>query len=248
MKQIGCKDFINQIEELELGQAPDAGVKSHLQDCASCQSFYDDRLKLREMVAGLEPVEAPGDFGFRVRARLANEAGKRTSPFSIAGFGFGLPSIALATIALLVGFGLYSRFMTEASVEQPRAEAGSQPSSVSAHVASAVPEAKPANATVERSEETAQSPKSDPASSGIEQRRNLRPRRNVNSNLRRDNFVARSEITPTFPLEASEPLRVSVDYATGGSRTISVPAVSFGSEQVVARGASMVKTSARTVW
>jgi hypothetical protein len=248
MKRIGCKNFINQIEELELGQAPDAGIQAHLQVCVSCQSFYDDRLKLREMVAGLGPVEAPGDFGFRVRARLANEAGNSTSPFSIAGFGFGLPSIALAIIALLVGVGLYSRFMSEPRVEQPLAEAGSQPNSVPTRVASAVPEVKSANATVERSEQTAQSPTNDPVSTGIEQSRNLRPRRKINSNLRRDNFLARSEMTPTFPLEATEPVRVSVDYATGGSRTISVPAVSFGSEQVVARGASMVKTSARTVW
>ncbi len=68
------------------------------------------------------------------------------------------------------------------------------------------------------------------------------------TNTLRNDFVARSESAAVFPLEAAEPLRVSVDYATGGSRTISLPAVSFGSQQVVAQGASMMKTSARTVW
>jgi hypothetical protein len=69
----------------------------------------------------------------------------------------------------------------------------------------------------------------------------------VNNGIRRDQFFAKSQTSP-FSLEAAEPMRVSVDYATGGSRTISLPAVSFGSQQVVASGASMVKTSARTVW
>ena len=243
MKRIGCQSFISQIEELELGQALDAGIKAHLDVCAACQSFYDDRLKLREMVAGLGSIEAPGDFGFRLRARLANEAGKSKATVSIAGFGFGLPSVAVAIIALVLGVGLYSRFMRESGSQNAIAGAGSQ-SNAPVRVIPAVTEVKSANTTVERSD----SAKSQLAATATKQRRNPGLSKYSTSNVRRENFVARSVPTPVFPVEATEPMRVSVDYATGGSRTISVPAVSFGSEQVVARGASMVKTSARTVW
>ncbi|HKR59556.1 MAG TPA: hypothetical protein VJS64_07465 [Pyrinomonadaceae bacterium] len=239
MKRIGCKSFINEIDEIEPGQAPSASVTEHVQGCASCRGFYDDRLKLREMIAGLETVEAPGDFDFRLRARLANEPSKSAPPFSVAGFGFGLPSIALAIVALLVGVGLYTRFMTESSVEQPRAQA---PIPVASN-----PGVKLENLNAIKVVETAQTT-TDLVPIETNDRRVRRANRNVNSNIRHDDFVAKSETASMFPLEATEPLRVSVDYATGGSRTISLPAVSFGSQQVVASGGSMVKTSARTVW
>ncbi len=111
MKVIGCKTVSKEIDELESGQAPGAETQAHLQACGSCRTFYDDRQKLREMIAGLETVEAPGDFDFRLRARLANQRAERVSAFS--SFGFGLPSIALAVLALVIGVGIYMRATTD---------------------------------------------------------------------------------------------------------------------------------------
>ena len=250
MKPIGCKNFIKQIDELELGQAPAPETRTHLQECASCSSFYHDRVQLRELVAGLEKVEAPGDFDFRLRARLANESSKQEAQFSIAGLRFGLPSVALTIIALLVGVGLYSRFLTEPQSQEPGAPTVTQSSSPPAPL-----EVSPASQVNETNPPVAVSNERSTASSSellVDDNKTKRPDRRVgrdtHSNVRRENFFAKSETATVFPLEATEPLRVSVDYATGTSKTISLPAVSFGSQQVVAQGASMVKTSARTVW
>lgn len=247
MKEIGCKTVSKEIDELESGQLPGARTQSHLQDCRSCRSFYDERQKLRQMIAGLETVEAPGDFDFRLRARLANLRAEPVSAFS--SFGLGLPSIALAVLAILVAVGIYMRATSDSVGEQSLAQSG--PSKIATPISS-----KPDNPADSKSIEltvprkAAEVPSSEqPAASAKQPARSRKGNSNSNSNtVRRDDFLARSETSSVFPLEAAEPLRMSVDYATGGSRTISLPTVSFGSQQVVASGASMVKTSARTVW
>lgn len=245
MKANGCKTFSRQIDELGVGEEPSAPIKAHLQGCTSCRSFYDDRLKLRQMIGGLEIVTAPGDFDFRLRARLAQERDKSVSPFSLAGFGFGLPSIALAILAVVVGVGLYVRTTPTTPVTQlAQVENTSRDSGPNVAASGDVPEVK--NTTPGTGLVTS-TPMTQPALDVKDRRPNRRVNRNANNAVRRDQFFAKSQTSP-FPLEAVEPMRVSVDYATGGSRTISLPAVSFGSQQVVASGASMVKTSARTVW
>jgi len=246
MKEIGCKTVSREIDELESGQLPGAKTQAHLQVCGPCRSFYDDRQKLRQMIAGLETVEAPGDFDFRLRARLANLRAERVSAFS--SFGFGLPSIALVVLVILLGVGIYMRATTNSVNDMPLAQSEAPQTAAPLPVQHASP-ADPNSTELTASQEAAAITSSDQPVAPVKERvRSRKGNRSSNSNaVRRDDFVAKSE-TAMFPLEAAEPLRVSVDYATGGSRTISLPAVSFGSQQVVASGASMVKTSARTVW
>ncbi len=247
MKEIGCKTVSREIDELESGQLPGAKTQAHLQGCGSCSSFYDDRQKLRQMIAGLEAIEAPGDFDFRLRARLANLRDERVSAFS--SFGFGLPSIALAVLAILLVVGIYLRTTNDSVIEGPLAQSEAAKAAAPVAVQPAVPVGVN---SLTASRDALTSSDQTPVSVAAPMRERVRSRkasRNSNSNtVRRDDFLAKSETSAMFPLEAAEPLRVSVDYATGGSRTISLPAVSFGSQQVVASGASMVKTSARTVW
>lgn len=246
MKVIGCKTFSKEIDELGLGQEPDAQTREHMQACASCRSFYDDRLKLRQMIADLGTVAAPGDFDFRLRARLANERGQTTSPFSIAGFGFGLPSIALAIVAILAGVGLYMRTMIEPPDQQPVASDTTRVTSPAAIVENSGPDPRLTGTNVAHPQDL-EAIVADQAAAPRERPRSRKGIRDGSIGVRRDDFLAKS-VPAMFPLEAAEPLRVSVDYTTGGSRTISLPTVSFGSQQVVASGASMVKTSSRTVW
>jgi hypothetical protein len=248
MNVIGCKNFNREIDELGLGEEPNATTRAHLQTCASCRGFYEDRLKLRQMIADLDPVAAPGDFSFRLRARMAKERGRTAAPFSIAGFRFGLPSMALAIVAILAGVGLYMRTMSEPQVQQSIASDAGSVVGPAALVENKGPEMKLKGTDTAQSNQNAEAIVDDQAVAGPRERpRSRKGIRNASIGVRRDDFLAKSD-TAMFPLEAAEPLRVSVDYATGGSRTISLPAVSFGSQQVVASGASMVKTSARTVW
>lgn len=247
MKEIGCKTVSKEIDELESGQLPAAKAQAHLQDCGSCRSFYDDRQKLRQMIAGLETVEAPGDFDFRLRARLANLRAARVSAFS--SFGFGVPSIALAVLAILVGLGIYMRATTTSLNDDSLAQSRAYQTAAPVTTQPASP-ADASSTELTASREATVITNSDQAAATVKERvRSRRGKRNSNSkSVRRDDFLAKSETSAMFPLEAAEPLRVSVAYATGASRTISLPTVSFGSQQVVASGASMVKTSARTVW
>ena len=247
MKEIGCKTVSKEIDELESGQLPGAKTQAHLEVCGPCRSFHNDRQKLRQMIAGLETVEAPGDFDFRLRARLANLRAERVPAFS--SFGFGLPSIALAVLVILLGVGIYMRGTTNSVNDRPLAQLETPQSAEPLPVQHASP-ADPNSIELAASQEAAGLTSSAQRVAPLKERvRSRKVNRSSNSNaVRRDDFVAKSETSAMFPLEAAEPLRVSVDYATGGSRTISLPAVSFGSQQVVATGASMVKTSARTVW
>ncbi|HET6670364.1 MAG TPA: hypothetical protein VFH15_09045 [Pyrinomonadaceae bacterium] len=248
MKVIGCKSVSKEIDELESGQLPDANVQAHLKDCGTCRNFYDERQKLRQMIAGLETVEAPGDFDFRLRARLANLRAERPSAFS--SFGFGLPSIGFAVLAILIGVGIYLRATNDSVSQQPLAKSEATKTGEPVAVRPSNPASVKSELSASASPESAGPASIEEPPTAVKQRvRTRKGNRSSNSNMvRRDDFLARSETSAMFPLEAAEPLRVSVDYATGDSRTISLPAVSFGSQQVVARGASMVKTSARTVW
>ena len=246
MRKSVCKTVSREIDELERGQEPGAMARAHLGQCGSCSDFYAGRLKLQQMIGGLETVTAPGDFDFRLRARLANERSKSASRFSTSAFGFGLPSVALALIAIVVGVGLFIRVTTDNAIQpsavgQSETRQGSEPNLNVTKIAPEAPqlETPPTN-------DIAKAVNSDQTGRVARDRKNRRGSKTTNT-LRND-FVAKSESAAVFPLEAAEPLRVSVDYATGGSRTISLPAVSFGSQQVVAQGASMMKTSARTVW
>src|SRR5712691_2849784 len=102
MRTINCRNVCREIEEADLGQQLGGLAFEHTRSCAQCLSFYEDRFKLRQLAASLGTVEAPADFDVRLRARLAKE---KPGEFAIAGFSFGLPSVALATLALLLGLG-----------------------------------------------------------------------------------------------------------------------------------------------
>jgi hypothetical protein len=67
--------------------------------------------------------------------------------------------------------------------------------------------------------------------------------------VRQDDVIASVETSPVFAVEtSSEPLKVSLDYETGVSRTISLPTLSFGSQRTLAGSKSAVKTSTKGVW
>lgn len=93
-----CKVIRAEIEESAGGAWLSRAAGEHLAACASCLGFKNERESLRRLVGGLERVEAPGDFEFRLRARMAaaNEAQRaRPSVFRLAP---GLASFALAAV------------------------------------------------------------------------------------------------------------------------------------------------------
>jgi hypothetical protein len=271
MRTAKCKSVCREIEEADHGQRLSTSVTEHLAGCPQCQSFHDERTKLRHLVASLETVAAPPDFDLRVRSRLANEKAGVYAGYFFNNLSFGFPSVALATLALIVG-GVFALRAWNASTNSAtnvqdesrdvdRSNTGKSEQSV----------------LVGKSELTLPDNKGTAATKD-ERSEILRPvqrvakRRSLNSTVaaiasskrmatkefsstpapvvKQDEAVASLETFPLILIEASsEPLRLSLDYSGGISRTISVPALSFGSEKVlVGDGLSLVKNSPKGAW
>ncbi len=96
-----CKTVCREIDEADYGESPTASAMEHLRGCGQCQRFYDERLKLRQLVGSLETVAAPSDFDLRVRSRIAN--GRVGAGFWLSNLKFGIPSVALASLVLVAG-------------------------------------------------------------------------------------------------------------------------------------------------
>lgn len=268
MRLANCKIVCREIEEAEHGENHSASVAEHLTRCGQCQRFYDERLKLRQLVASLDTVEAPADFAVRVRSRIANERSGPPSGFLFSDFNFGFPSVALVTLALVVG-GVFALRIWNAPSANITAVQTDTPESTKSEIAGELPSAESglrsnadksvSTATNEPVEKIRQDPKT----------RKRSPLRNVVASsrkgkglatmefsstaapvVRQEEAVASVETFPIFSIDTSpQPLRLSLDYSGGISRTISVPSLSFGSERVLsADGLSSIKNSSKGAW
>jgi hypothetical protein len=221
------------------------------------------------MVAGLVAVKVPADFDFRLRARLANGEGKQPAAFLIGRQAFGFPSVLLATLALLVGGGLALRVLWPStdsssivgsetpSLNQPVPQFKQNPPAETQAVVK-VPD-QIFDQTIARNKPTVARPRSLAVrSTGRTALAMTRSKDRVATKdfssgqapvVKRNDSIVGNETAAIFLIEASEPMKISLDYSTGISRTISLPPLSFGSQQVVSPGVSqMVKTSAKGVW
>lgn len=95
-----CKVFRAEIEEAADGGALSVGAGAHVKSCAACGEALRGREALRGLVRGLGRVEAPPDFEYRLRARMA-----RSKPGGGHGaFGrlFPVSGLAWAAVAVCV--------------------------------------------------------------------------------------------------------------------------------------------------
>ncbi|MBA3514287.1 MAG: hypothetical protein H0T77_07935 [Pyrinomonadaceae bacterium] len=270
MRVANCKTVCREIEEADDGQNLTASAREHLRGCGQCQRFHDERQKLRQLVASLETVAAPPDFELRVRSRLSNERDGAIGGFWFSNFTFRFPSFALATLVLVIGGVFALRVWNSPTTntisvqtatpeargpgsqrEQPpltgsgvRSNAGNQVLAVANHDSSEV------------NRRDLQLKTRSPLRSVFASSRNSRrlATREFSSTaapvVKKEEAVASLQSAPIFLIEASsQPLRLSLDYSGGVSRTISVPALSFGSERVLTGdGLSLVKNSPKGAW
>lgn len=95
-----CKAFRQESEELETGERISAAAQAHLNSCMACRTFQAERLSLRQLIGSLGPVNAPPDFDFRLRARLATAKSEGNGYFR---FAPSLKAISVAaSFALLI--------------------------------------------------------------------------------------------------------------------------------------------------
>ncbi|HUE81001.1 MAG TPA: hypothetical protein VMM84_02725 [Pyrinomonadaceae bacterium] len=235
-------------------------VLAHLRACDECQLFFEERLKLRQLVAGLGTVEAPPDFNVRLRARLANVTAERRRGIVPINFSLSVPSMVVAALLLLVGLGAGVRLLSGdkevgpvASNTQPRSDSQSNPAEPSTSgqengAKPAIGAKQPGPVVVQPAPATVVVKKTIPTE--------IRPRTAVKdfSNtpapiFRREDSIASANELPIFPIGADyQSLLVSLDDGSGKPRTISLPSVSFGSQRVLKPELAKTANETKGIW
>lgn len=274
MRNMNCRRVRREIEEVATGESMSSSATDHLKTCAECGTFREDRLKLREMLSSLGSVEAPGDFDFRLRARLANEKPGR-QPFVMRNLSVGFRSAALTAMLLLVGAALLfvslrtpSNSSLSTNNGKPPSSAvdqshnGTQPGSPTTGVVAAVSDANPAHVvdgnknlpmvekppTNKRGGNSQEQVAWHRGDTGSKRRVETQDLGSTGAKVLRPNTTDATG-SSAFPIGTSfQSLKVSLDDGRGTSRTISLPSVSFGSQRVLAQDSSPLLASARSDW
>lgn len=268
MSKTDCRNVRREIEDTATGELLSAPARAHVSDCSICATFGNEQDKLKEMVASLGTIEAPADFDFRLRARLATSRASRRDPWS--GGGFGIRSVAFASLVLLLGFIVVLVSLRSRNNELALIGEANQPASTTSEVP----------AQINKKDRDEQSPKAQievavaPAVDGSPSVDVQSSARNVSRRAGRSlsqyatarngrikatdlSATAAPLLRPTetalgssvFPLGTSyQSLKVSVDDGRGSPRTISLPRVSFGSSRVLARDPAPLVASMRDSW
>lgn len=264
MRNINCRNVRCEIEETTSDGVLSSSVTDHLMNCIACGTISREHAKLQQIVSSLGTVEAPGDFDFRLRARLVGE--KPGSARSLAPFGIGglsLPSLTVAAMLLLVaaGFvlvGLRSRLENSSSAQK---ETRTTPTEVAKSGSTDVTSNSNADQTkvagVKSPDQSAypsgkrQGGSRQPGSASVGRSNRVVALDSASTGapvLKRDQLV-QTYPTSAFPIDAAyQSLKVSVDNGRGASRTISLPTVSFGSKQSLSQGNPPLVAAAREAW
>ena len=99
MKWMECRATRQEIDEGG-GQLSGQALR-HVASCAQCLAFQNERARLRELLTSLEPVTAPADFDFRLRARIAAQTEKLGLRSFFGGFALSTPAIAVAALVIV---------------------------------------------------------------------------------------------------------------------------------------------------
>ena len=240
MSKTTCSTIRRQLDELMLGEPQSSDVSQHLSECSACRDFHEKHTKLRRIVGSLGTVNAPADFDFRLRSKLAG--GKSNGSYQLRRslwlIGRRAAAVAVAVLMVVGAFFLLRGLQNRKPLMQT-AEDNKPPS----HTVPAV------GGTVDTG--TSQSPKSTNAIATVTRhqqkekvsRKNLSvPLRNIRTLESKDEASSRATLIRVpqqtldqiFPIDASQQsLKVSLFDGRGNPRTISLPTVTFGSQRVV---------------
>jgi len=233
MRKNNCEVVRRELEELMLGEACSTAATEHLRDCASCREFHEQQTKLRQIVGSLGTVEAPADFDFRLRARLAQSNG------SVVYWPFARRGLAIAAMVLvfLIGVVVVRNVMNKRGVDyvakQPEVQEPAKP----ADVTPVVKDEKKPEQQVAVNEAPPIIKKSDGHPQTNYKKRPLSSLAISSTGAEVINGKPPLNMSAAFPIDASpQAFTVSLEDGRGNARTISVPTISFGSQRIVQRG------------
>jgi hypothetical protein len=252
-----CKAYRREIDGAADGGALSTGARAHASACRVCGDELRVRESLRALVGGLGKVEAPADFEFRLRARMAaSKAAGGRSHFGGSRWLYGFVPVAVAACFVIVSATLYFRQAartTPAGAPTAGVEAARQVATVPAPSAGA--QGGPAEPAVRGGEvvRVIPAPAASPETPRVMRKpradsRNAQAREVAARDGRRADEARHTDffgnegarvISPPFPVKASgDPLRVILRDERGAERVVPMRGVSFGSQDFLARGAS----------
>ena len=234
MRNNNCEAIRRELDELMLDGTCSTSAAEHLKECSDCREFNRTQTKLRRMVGSLGTVEAPPDFDFRLRARLASDTTSNVFHY----WPLVQRGLAIAAVVIVIAFGV---IVVRNVVNQPKevvAEKPSTPPEAPRQVESPQPPS-PTSGT----EQMAHVPTSGPDKKKGERLPQAAPKPKqltaVDFSKERAEAIpgseaANYEASTVFPIDASvEPLRLSLDDGRGNAKTISVPTIRFGSQRML---------------
>ncbi len=246
MKNINCKAVRRELDESLPFENFSAALRDHLQGCADCRDLHQRQMRLQQIVGSLETVAAPGDFDFRLRARLADARPAPSSWFRTSSV-LGIAAILVLVIAAFIGF----EFMRPGV--RPTTQASTQRESSPPIENNVLATAQPAESQPNHSESPAKHTSKEKISErpSITPRIQKRPQAVLEFSSEGAKHITQSSNQIgewlAFPIDApSQALRLSLDDSRGNARTISFPTVSFGSQRVLTNNTSQL--APKGVW
>ena len=250
-----CKIFRREIVEGFDGEMS-RGARAHAEGCRACADELRGRESLRSLVRGLGKVEAPSDFEFRLRARMAaSGVTGRRAPLRGLRLVYAFAPVAAAACFLVVSTALYLRQASRPSPAEPQPVAAAESAHAAANgrnaVTAAAGKVKESEQVSTGGRSVASAPATAPSRPTV-LRPHAAPRRSREvasrpdgraAGLQRNTAVFSVEqapvITPrgmTIALKTpSEPMRLVLRDERGAGRIVPMRAVSFGSQELIAR-------------
>ncbi len=217
-----------------LGDECSVRATQHLQECGECSEFRQKQTRLRQIVGGLGTIEAPADFDFRLRARLAHESNAAGFHLRALQWPFATKGVAVAAMLVLFVGGI---FLVRRNMVTPETAPTSGPGVA---VRSDEP-ARPIPAPTQVKEQPPVQPSVVASNDGPRKNRGERHMQPKHSLVAVDRASEGASVysdsqrqAAIFPIDASlQSLKVSIDDGHGDLRTIFVPTITFGSQRVL---------------
>jgi hypothetical protein len=257
-----CKTYRTEFEDAAHGLSDAA--RAHAASCGACGEVLRAGDSLNRILRGLERIEAPADFEFRLRARIAARKGGR-GRFQLARFGSlsGYATVAAALCVLALAASLYFKpGQRHAPLEvrnvgapairpngapRPSGQTTNAPTPVSSPPITNVTLPTPASHSRNGNSPRLVALKSVKETAGVaEGRKNLAS--NQFSELGATAIVRHLVIPVSTP---AEPLRVVLRDEKGTAHVVPMRTVSFGSQELLSREVAGARPGAKNeegVW
>lgn len=260
-----CKVYRREIEEAADAAGPlSAGARAHAALCRACGEELRARESVRALVGGLGKVEAPADFEFRLRARMAAAKADEGRGRIGGRWLYGFAPVALAACFVLVSATLYFRQMVRtpapvapavASAPAPNVEPGRAASvnvqgrtNESTYAGGEVVKAStPAVAVAAAPKVRKAAYKPSARAAQMREVASVGGQRAVSAQNTLVGSVTGAQVIHLSVKTSAEPLRVILRDERGAERVVPLRSVSFGSQDFLSREATLKQPGAANV-